>query len=577
MLPLGGDRQAPVADSEVSVAADWAAFVADSADVSLVSSPDGEYRHVSAACTRVLGWTPEELEGQREEDLANPDDVPLLLARRAQLQQDRDAVATVSYRFRRRDGSTCWVEVSSRLVEPHGTPVVVSALRDITDRQRISSVLLRQATTDPLTGVANRTVLLDRLRQGLRRLDRLPGVLAVLALDLDRFKVVNDSLGHAVGDEVLLKLAERLKGHLRPSDTLARLGGDEFVIVADGLADAQAIGHLVDRIMASGRQPFLVAGQSFSCTVSIGVASTSDSQRDPHELLREADLALYRAKDNGRDRAELFDEQLRSQGLARLATERLVRRALEEDRLVVHYQPVVDVRSRKVLGAEALVRLHDDERHLLYPDRFLEVAEETGLLLSIDEHVLADALAQAARWNSPPGAGPVDVSVNVTARHVADAGFYRAVLARLDDAGVDPARLQVEVSERLLREASRSALSGLRALRQAGVQVGLDGFGRGDSSLTVLQQLPLDFLKLDRSVVQGLTDDPVLRAVATAAFCVGRSLGLTSVAEGVQTPEQLEVLQELGCEQAQGFLFGAAVSPVELTVLLGAGQLPARG
>jgi len=390
----------------------------------MVADLDGWVRYVSPACGRLFGWQPDQLEGHHLDEFVHPHDLPLLHAARVALA-DTESTST-NYRFLCSDGSTRSIEASSRRIDQADGTLVVSVMRDVSDRQLRTITLERQARTDPLTGLANRTVLMDRLSQGLRRLDRGATTLAVLYLDLDRFKVVNDSLGHSVGDAVLAQMAQRLLHHLRPADTLARLGGDEFVIVAEGLTSEQDAVELSNRIIGAGREPFRLGDEEFICTLSVGVACTTDSQRGAGELLGEADLALYRAKDRGRDRTEVFDEELRTRAIGRLATERILRRALDNEGLVVQYQPIVDLGTQNVVGAEALLRINDPEQGLLKPASFLEVAEETGLLISMDERVLADAVKQVSGWHSRlEGSELTEVAINVTARHLADIGFQR--------------------------------------------------------------------------------------------------------------------------------------------------------
>ncbi|MFZ0666559.1 MAG: bifunctional diguanylate cyclase/phosphodiesterase, partial [Acidimicrobiales bacterium] len=385
-------------------------------------------------------------------------------------------------------------------------------------------------------------------------------------------KVVNDSLGHSVGDAVLAQMAERLLHHLRPADTLARLGGDEFVIVAEGLANEQGAIDLSNRIIEAGRKPFRLGDEEFICTVSVGVACTLDSQNGAGELLGQADLALYRAKDRGRDRAELFDEELRTRAVGRLAIERVLRGALDNHGLIIQYQPIVDLRSQHVVGAEALLRVSDPERGLLQPDAFLEVAEETGLLISMDEQVLADAVHQVDGWHTRlRGSDFVEVAINVTARHLADIGFQRSIIERLDDYSVDHHDLQIEVTERVLLEASNSAITGLRALRDAGVQVGLDDFGTGYSSLAYLRQFPLDFVKIDRSFISDVERSEDQRAIIAAIIGLSHALHLIVIAEGIETPGQLGILEDLECDRAQGFLFSESIAPHALDELVMAG------
>jgi diguanylate cyclase (GGDEF)-like protein len=392
--------------------------------------------------------------------------------------------------------------------------------------------------------------------------------LVVLYLDLDRFKVINDSLGRHIGDDLLLKMAERVTGHLRPADTLARLGADEFVLVAEGVTDETAAVALATRIIEDGRRPFRVDGDEFSCTMSIGVACTADDQHNAEALLSEADLALYRAKDRGRDQVAVFDEELRTTAVSRLATERMVRRALDEGRIVVEYQPVVDLKTGHPVGAEALVRIRDLTQRLMLPGSFLEVAEETGLLIKIDQVVLADAVKQAAAWRARLGSKFAGVAINVTARHLADSEFRHAIFDQLEANGVPPGDLQIELTEQVLMEATNSAMTGLRALRDLGVGVGLDDFGTRYSSLAYLRQFPLDFVKIDKSFVDDIVVDPKVRAIVAAIIVLSHALDLTVVAEGVELPDQGQVLVDLGCDRAQGFLYARSGPPEDVDSLV---------
>ena len=539
---------------------DYRAVVAAVGDCTTVTGADGRFRHVSRACRRLVGWTESELEQSPADDFVHPDD-------RLAFQEGRAGLApgelqTLSYRFRCRDGSFRWVEETCEVVSADDAVVVVASVRDITKRHARVAALERRAASDPLTGVANRTVLIDRLRHGLSRLTRGHGGLAVLYLDLDRFKVVNDSLGHRVGDGVLLQMAQRLTSHLRPSDTLARLGGDEFVIVAEDLEDEEDAVEVANRIVETTRRPFKVLGEGLECTVSVGLAFTSDAGRGAEELLHDADLALYRAKDRGRDRVEVYDEDLRSAAIGRMATERMVRRALDEDRLVVEYQPIIDLRTGQVRGVEALVRIQDPEEGIVLPNSFLDVAEEAGLLMAIDEHVLADAVRQASGWRSRlGGAWQGGIAINLTARLIAGAGFCEAVLERLDHHGVPHEELQVEVTERVLMEAPSSALTGLQSLRDSGVQVGLDDFGTGFSSLACLRQFPLDYIKIDGAFIEDLERDEAERPFVAAIIELAHALGLFVTAEGVETFGQRKILKALGCDRVQGFLFAPPGHP----------------
>ena len=553
----------------------WRALVDGSPDLTTVAGTDGVFRYVSSACGRLFGWDPAELVGRREDDFVHADDLAYLRAGRSALAEV--GFATVNFRFSCRDSSYRWAQSTRRLVKSGGLTWVVSAVRDMTPTRAHTISLELRASSDPLTGVANRTVLMDRLQQGLRRMTRSGGVLAVLYLDLDRFKVVNDSLGHRAGDAVLAEMAARLTRHVRPSDTVARLGGDEFVVLTEGLKDEQEAVALGQRIIEAARARFRVGAEDFVCTMSVGIACTTGSQRDADDLLGEADMALYRAKERGRDRAEAFDEEMRARAIGRLVTERLLRRALDDDRVVVQYQPIVDLRSRRPAAAEALLRILSPAGALILPLAFLEVAEETGLLVAMDERVLADAAEKAGGWQSRlAGTGFGEVAVNIGARHLADAGFHGTVVGRLDAHGVAHHRLQVELTERAFLEASNSAMNGLRELRAAGVQVGLDDFGTGYSSLAHLRTLPLDFIKIDCALIRELERDPHVRAITGAIVTLAHALELSVIAEGVETDAEFEVLQELGCDRAQGFLFAGSGAPGAIDELVRSHPRPAR-
>jgi predicted signal transduction protein with EAL and GGDEF domain len=375
-----------------------------------------------------------------------------------------------------------------------------------------------------------------------------------------------------VGDAVLREMAVRLGHLIRASDTLARWGGDEFVVVAEDVVDEQDAAQLGKRLTEAGRKPFRVGDEEFVCTVSVGVAVATNSHRSAESLLQEADLALYKAKDHGRDRAEMFDEDLRTKAVGRLGTERMLRRAIDERRIRVHYQPIIDLRTRRTVAAEALVRISDPRAGLIYPAAFLDVAEETGLLLAIDELVFEDAVTCASAWYSRFGESDFSgVGVNITARHLADVSFTQGIIDALDGQGLPRSYLQVEVTERVLMEASNSAMTGLLALREAGIQVGLDDFGTGYSSLSYLRNFPLDFVKIDRSFIQGLTLAPGGDAIVAAVVDLSHALGLAVIAEGVETQAQLDFLDSVGCDRAQGYLFArpGEVSVVDELIMSG--------
>jgi diguanylate cyclase (GGDEF)-like protein len=445
---------------------------------------------------------------------------------------------------------------------------------------------LYRALHDPLTGLANRGLLMEQLGQALARARRRPGSVAVLFLDLDRFKVVNDSLGHAAGDDLLVEVARRLERVMRSADTVARLGGDEFVVLAEDVGGVDEALSLARRLREAVAVPMPVgSGQRLVITASVGIAVSApdadpgaddDDARSggvvatPSSLLWDADVAMYRAKDSGRDRVQLFEDGLRAGSLGRFRSEAMLRHALDHDGLRLHYQPLVDLATGTLAGAEALVRLQDPDRGLIQPAEFIPVAEETGLVVPLGAWVVAEAAAQAAAWQAlqPVGAPPMTVSINLSGRQLSTPGFAVNVGAAIARSGADASHLCFEVTENTLLDAGGSSVATLERLKELGVRVAIDDFGTGHSSLTWLRRLPADFLKVDRTFVAGLGTDPGDTAIVRAVLDLGRALGLTTVAEGVETPEQLAALRDLGCDWAQGFHLARPAPPESVTTLL---------
>jgi diguanylate cyclase (GGDEF)-like protein len=432
---------------------------------------------------------------------------------------------------------------------------------------------LYRALHDPLTGLANRGLLMEQLGQALARARRRPGSVAVLFVDLDRFKVVNDSLGHAVGDDLLVEVARRLERSMRSADTVARLGGDEFVVLAEDVAGVDEALSLARRLREAIAVPLRIgAGPRVVVTASVGIAlSPPDGvAATPSALLWDADVAMYRAKDTGRDRVQLFEDGLRAGSLDRFRSEAMLRHALDHDGLRLHYQPLVDLRSGALAGAEALVRLHDPDRGLIPPAEFIPVAEETGLVVRLGAWVVAEAAAQAAAWRSvqPLDAPPMTVSINLSGRQLATPGFAVEVGAAIARSGADASHLCFEVTENTLLDASGAGVRTLERLKELGVRLAIDDFGTGHSSLTWLRRLPADFLKIDRTFVAGLGTDPGDTAIVRAVLDLGQALGLTTIAEGVEKPEQLEALRDLGCHWVQGYHLARPGPPEAVTKLI---------
>ena len=463
------------------------------------------------------------------------------------------------------------------------------ALNDARTVEALHSTLrdaLLQATHDPLTGLPNRSILFEHLEE-LFRLHRpdIPGgsiedSVALLFIDLDRFKAVNDSLGHDVGDRVLVTVANRLRSAVRPSDLVARLAGDEFVVVCSGLhGQVDALG-LADRIAREVAVPIAVAGRDVVVTASIGIAQlSSGSPMTADQLLRDADMAMYRAKERGSDRVEVFGRNLRSEVRERVDLEHALRRAILREEFRIEYQPIVELHTGTTLGVEALLRWEHDGR-LVPPANFIRVAEETGLIVPIGGWVLRSACEQVAMWRSLPGLEDLSVSVNVSMRQFEDDAFVDGVTESLAATGLDAQALWLEVTESMLLDDVEQGIATLRRLRERGVRLAIDDFGTGYSSLSYLRRFPVNALKIDRSFVEHLEDDPVQGVILEAIVTLGQALAMTVVCEGIETAAQLREIHRLGMHAAQGYHLAPPLSPAAALSWLrerdAAGVAPAR-
>ena len=446
--------------------------------------------------------------------------------------------------------------------------------RDITDRKRLEEELAHQALHDALTGLPNRVLFQDRLSQSLRK-PRRPerartGRHSVLFIDLDDFKVINDTLGHRVGDELLVAVAERIRGSLRAGDTAARLGGDEFTVLIENVVGPEDAERAADRILEQIRRPFELDGHQIVISASIGIAMGVPETDAPDDVLRSADTALYEAKGLGKGRHETFQPTMNVRAWRRLELEGQLRRALAGDQLTVHYQPIVDLTTGAIVELEALVRWLHPDRGLVPPAEFIPLAEQTGLIVQIDEFVREKACSQLVAWDEEfEIARSLAVSVNVSPRELAHPEFAPGVAAMLERVGLDPARLKLEITENATLEGA-AAINSLRDLRAMGVRVAIDDFGIGYSSLGYFRDLPIDGLKIDRAFIDGLGREREDTAIVTAAVAFAQALGLEVTGEGIESAEQLERLRELGCQLGQGYLFSRPADASELTRRLAA-------
>jgi diguanylate cyclase (GGDEF)-like protein len=506
-----------------------------------------------ASCV-LLGLPPGAgLEGLEQIEAVAPDVAVIVLSAEA---EERHALAAL------RAGA------QDHLAKPDLNPFALRrAVAHAIERKRTEVQLAHKALHDPLTGLPNRALFLDRLGVALDRSRRTSASVAVLFLDVDNFKEVNDSLGHGAGDRVLATLADRLQAMLRPMDTVARFGGDEFTFLFEDLASEREVVLIAERISRAAARPITLEHDETTITVSIGIAMVGDPNVPAEAVIREADAAMYRAKELGRSRYELFDEASRARAMERLELESALRLAIERSELRVHYQPRVRLNGGvAVSGFEALVRWQHPERGLLGPEEFLPLAEETGLVLPIGEFVLGQALAQLGRWRAV--SPELTVSVNLSTRQLEDAGLIPTLAATLRGVGADPSGLVLEITETALAEHPELAARAIEGLKDLGVKLAVDNYGTGLGSVTTLKLLPFDSLKIDGSLIGELARDPAQAPVVGALVRLAHALGLSVIAERVETDDQLAQLRSLGCDGAQGFLFGQAVPDGEAQSLL---------
>jgi diguanylate cyclase (GGDEF)-like protein/PAS domain S-box-containing protein len=537
-------------------------------DLLATISLDGRFTLLNPAWEQLLGWSLAELQARPIEEFMHPDDAAETLALIGGEGALKEELESFTNRYRHRDGSWRWLMWSARR---DGDTWYASA-KDVTDRMWLE----RQALHDPLTCLPNRLLLMDRARQALARLHRGDGVVAMLFIDLDKFKAVNDNLGHGVGDRLLVSISERLAELMRDSDTVARLGGDEFVILAEDIEGDEEAMALAARVLDALERPFAIGSAELAMLASVGVSVTRDSETDPETMLREADLAMYRAKGADGRRLELFDEALRREVSAHMQIGGRLRDALPRHELLLAYQPIMPLAGGQAIGCEALVRWRPrDGEHSggsdMLPATFLPPAEESELIVQIGNWVLHTACAQAEVWRRNGIAIPV--SINVSARELTEMDLAERVREELAYCRLPGRALCIEVSEEaVLRDPDR-ARSALRDVKRLGVSVALDKFGSGQFSLGLPSNLPLDVVKLDRVLVSSFDHDKDRRAMFAATIALAKEAGLTAVAVGIETNRQLALARELDCSVGQGFLLHSPASAERVRLRESAGSV----
>ena len=467
----------------------------------------------------------------------------------------------------RKDGTEFPVDITLSPLETPGGLMISAIIRDISERKNFEAQLKYQANHDSLTGLPNRTLLMDRLNQALLFAERHRQKVAVLFIDLDHFQFINDSLGHETGDRLLKIVAERLASCVRSNDTVARQGGDDFIIVLSDLTESEDAALVAQHIQAAVNQPIAFDGHDLKVSCSIGISIHPKDGKDVQALLKNADTAMFRAKDQGRGSFQFFTDELNRRLVARTSLERSLSKAFEEHALSVHYQPQIDLASGRMIGTEALLRWQDPETGMVPPAMFIPLAEETGLIIAIGEQVLRTSCMQARQWQDA-GLPPLTIAVNLSPRQFWDPTLIDTITRALKDSGLDPRYLELEIIESMVIREEESTMAMLHTLKEMGVQLSMDDFGTGYSNLNLLKRFPFDKLKMDISFVREVTCDPGSAAIARTIIAMGHNLNLKVIAEGVETEGQLCYLRGHGCDEMQGFYFSRPLPAGDFELLL---------
>lgn len=537
-----------------------------STDIITKYTPDGVCTYASPSVKRVLGYAPEDLVGKPLFEYFHPDDVKSRKKFYTKIIE-QPSNESVCYRVKHHNENYIWLETRSNAVKHMETDEVieiVSVSRDITVRKETEERLLYLANYDSLTGLPNRALFRDRLRRAVARAQRNDTKLALFFIDLDRFKTINDSLGHHAGDQLLRSVARRLKQFARKGDTIARLGGDEFTVIIEGIEDSDDAAIVAEKILDLMAPPFRLDGHEIVVGPSIGITIFPDDADDMRALLKNADTAMYRSKDNGGNCFQYYTSDMNEKAYEYLVLENNLRHALDKEEFRLYFQPQIDLHTKNIIGIEALLRWEHPEQGLLNPEQFIPFTEETGLIEPIGEWVLREACKQAKQWQDD-GLPPVRVAVNLSLRQFVAQDFVGKVAQALQEAGLASHYLELEVTESFLAHNVDQAAETLRELHKLGVQLSIDDFGTGYSSLNYLKQFPLNTLKIDQSFVEDISTDPDGATIAEAIIAMGQSLRLNVIAEGVEQEEQVFFLRGHGCDWVQGYLFSKPLPAEKIT------------
>jgi diguanylate cyclase (GGDEF)-like protein/PAS domain S-box-containing protein len=542
------------------------AFRASPAAITISTLSDGTYVDVNEAFESLISRRRDEIVGKTSLDLGiweNSAD----RWRMARMVASAGSLRDMPVQFRSSTGEVRDVLISAETINLEGEACILALSHDITERKRAEEQITHLAYHDALTGLPNRTLFKDRLTQCLARARRQDRPLAVLFLDLDHFKFINDTLGHNLGDELLQEVSRRLAGCVRQDDTVARVAGDEFTVLLAEISHAENAGRLAQKIIEAVARPMVLEGHELFVTASLGVALYPGDGEDGEALMKSADAAMYRAKELGRNNYQLCTPGMTSRALERMSLEGQLRQALARSEFVLHYQPIVSLESGRVVGTEALVRWQPPGRDLVPPDAFIPAAEDNRLIIPLGEWVLREACHQLAVWREL-GLENLRVSVNLSARQFQQRNLPRAVRRILEETEVPADRIDLEITESVAMQNAEWTAGTLRALREMGVSIAIDDFGIGQSSLSYLKHFPLSTLKIDRSFIRNLLSNSEDEAIVRAVIALAHSLKLKVIAEGVETPAQLAFLRNAGCEEFQGFVFAPPSPPSEIDELL---------
>jgi len=555
-------------------------LVNTSPDIIYTLGGDGRFTFLNERISHVLGYHPDELVGQSYEAIVPDDELENARYRLNERRTGDRSTRNVELRLKRKEDlltgsgdTTVAVEVSAtgmyRPLPDGGGEFLgtYGVARDISARKQAEATIVFQAYHDLLTGLPNRTLFNDRVGQAIAQARRHGQALAVMFLDMDRFKVVNDTLGHLVGDGLLQGMAQRLRDSLREGDTLGRIGGDEFMLLLPHVRSRDNAAFIAQKIIASLKHPFYVDGHEIYSGMSIGIAIYPDDGDTLETLVKHADLAMYHAKDHGRNDFSFFTHNLQHSLSGRLAVENDMRHALARGEFEMYYQPQVDIQSQRIRGMEALIRWHHPERGLVMPNDFIPIAEECGLIAPISEWVLETACQQAMSWRAA-NLAPISLGVNLSARQIEHPHFVDKFIQSLKNNGIDGQGIEIEITESTLMRDMDGAIEKLRRLADQGVEISIDDFGTGYSSLSYLKKLPVHTLKIDRSFIQDLVAPSNGSTIVAGITAMAKGLHLNVVAEGVETSSQLEYLKTVGCDAYQGYLFSRPVAACDATALL---------